>query len=546
MSPLRRVASMLVLLALLIGVSASPARTTAAGAVQPSDVVLAFDFSASMQEDGKNVDTSSALRTLAERIPAYTDDIISSDITVHLIWFRGDAVAVPGCEVIHLDTQPKVSMFADCLNEVAAVYSEGPKVWQAKVGDLAGTNYEAAFERAITLLAQGTTQRPAIIFFTDGEHTGVGGKAPKDQEWFSRIQENLTNLPSRAVLPVGLGVTGAAVSVLEELRDQTNLPACPASGSGTISWGNVTFKTGRDAGLRVAEAFAAVTCVNVDLPPPPPTVPDAPQPPAVSGGDGSGSVTVEPPASNGSQISGYQHECIPTNGGDAVIAQSTLPEAQVGGLQNGDEYRCRSAAVNEVGQGDWSEASSAFTPCSGLLGCNPWMIPLLLLLLLLALLAAIALAIWAWRQRTRGYVVASVTGFPQVSLLRGPKTGMSFVSSSTPSEVDGLRRDIQSTSHVAIENLGGGRFKWTDRATSGISEAGQPFTVTDPTGTQREVKLRAFGGRPKNVQTTVSVPGAAGASTTATWGSGGSSDGWGEGGSGWDGGGSSSSGGGWG
>jgi len=174
------------------------------------------------------------------------------------------------------------------------------------------------------------------------------------------------------------------------------------------------------------------------------------------------------------------------------------------------------------------------------------MIPLLLLLLLLALLAAIALAIWAWRQRTRGYVVASVTGFPQVSLLRGPKTGMSFVSSSTPSEVDGLRRDIQSTSHVAIENLGGGRFKWTDRAASGIAEPGQSFTVTDPTGTQREVKLRAFGGRPKNVQTTVSVPGVAGASTTATWGSGGSSDGWGGGGSGWDGGGSSSSGGGWG
>jgi hypothetical protein len=60
------------------------------------------------------------------------------------------------------------------------------------------------------------------------------------------------------------------------------------------------------------------------------------------------------------------------------------------------------------------------------------------------------------------------------------------------------------------------------------------------------VTLRAFGGRPKNVQTTVSMAGAAGTSTTATWGSGGSSDGWGGGGSGWDGGGSSSSGGGWG
>jgi hypothetical protein len=176
------------------------------------------------------------------------------------------------------------------------------------------------------------------------------------------------------------------------------------------------------------------------------------------------------------------------------------------------------------------------------------MLPLLLLLLLLALLAAIALAIWAWRQRTRGYVVASVAGFPQVSLLRGPKTGMSFVSGIDPNAVDGLRRDIQSTSHLGIENLGGGRFKWKDRTggKDGIAEPGQSFTVTDPTGTAREVKLRAFGGRPKSVQTTVSMAGAAGASTTATWGSGGSSDGWGGGGSGWDGGGSSSSGGGWG
>jgi hypothetical protein len=169
------------------------------------------------------------------------------------------------------------------------------------------------------------------------------------------------------------------------------------------------------------------------------------------------------------------------------------------------------------------------------------MIPLLLLVLLLLLLAAIAFAIWALRQRTRGYVVASVSGFPQVSLLRGPKTGMSFVSSSSPSEVDGLRRDIQSTSHLGIENLGGGRFKWIDRVGSGtgIAESGQSFTVTDPTGTPREVKLRAFRVRPKHG----TVCGAR-ASATATWDSGNSSDGW--GGSGWDGGGSSSSGGGWG
>ena len=542
MSPLRRVASMLVLLALLIGVASSPSRTTAAGGIEPSDVVLAFDFSASMKEDGKNVDTASALKTLAENIPNYTNDIITSKITVHLIWFRGSAVPVPRCEELLLNSAEQVQRFAQCLDDIASQYRTSPKEWQT-IGTVPGTNYEAAFKKAVDLLYGGTTDRPAIIFFTDGDHTNSDGKAPKDKIWLENINGYLDRLRDKAVLPVGLGVTSEAESDLVVLRDQSDLAPCPGKAGGSISWPTVAFNTGKEAGQRVADAFAAVTCVSVNVKP---KAPEAPEPPAVSGGDSSASVTVEKPAENGSPISGYQHECIPTNGGDAVSAESTLPEAQVDGLQNGDEYRCRSAAVNGVGQGDWSEASSAFTPCSGLLGCNPWMIPLLLLLLLLALLAAIALAIWAWRQRTRGYVVASVTGFPQVSLLRGPKTGMSFVSSSTPSEVDGLRRDIQSTSHVAIENLGGGRFKWTDRATSGIAEAGQSFTVTDPTGTQREVKLRAFGGRPKNVQTTVSVPGAAGTSTTATWGSGGSSDGWGGGGSGWDGGGSSSSGGGWG
>ena len=548
MSLFRRVTGVASLALILFSASFTPASTKAAGGIEPSDAVLAFDFSASMQEDGKNIDTSVSLLTLAERIPAYTDAIIANEIIVHLVWFRGDAVPVPGCEVIQLSTASKVVEFAECLRQVASVYKKGPSEWRNQVGEASGTNYEAAFTEAISLLAQGGTSRPAIIFFTDGEHTGIGNSAPSDKQWLQRIIQNLGSLDPKAVLPVGLGVTGEALEVLEELRDETNLPGCPGSASGIIDWSTVSFPNGKKAGDSVADAFAAVTCVKVNEPPPPPTVPDAPQPPSVSGGDGTADISVEEPSDNGSPISGYVYECIPTGGGETVSASNTLPEVQVDGLQNGDEYRCRAAAENEVGPGGWSEASGAFTPCSGLFGCNPWLLPLLLLLLLLLLFAAAALAIWAWRQRTRGYVVASVVGFPQVNLLRGPKTGMSFVSSASPSDVDGLRRDIQVTSHLAIENLGGGRFKWTDRAGggSGIAEPGQSFTVTDPTGTQREVKLRAFGGRPKNIQTTVALAGAAGASTTATWGSGSSSDGWGGGGSGWDGGGSSSSGGGWG
>ena len=546
MSPLRHVASVLLALVVSASLLGSVSIVRAAGGIQPSDVVLAFDFSASMKENGKNIDTASALNTLAERIPSYTNDIIASEIIIHLVWFRGSATPVPGCESLTLDDQAAVNSFADCLNKVARAYKTGPSEWKRNVPGSNGTNYSAAFDKSISLLAGGSTDRPAIIFFTDGEHTGEQATAPDGRKWLDDILANTQNLlPKRAVLPVGLGVAGDAVGYLEELRDLTNLSNCPNNGSGVIDWNTVSFPTGTIAGNRVADAFAAVTCVDINQEP---AVPDAPEAPSVTGGDGSGTVSVEQPSENGSPISGYEYECIDEAGGNTVTASSKDPEVTVDGLENGDEYRCRAAAVNGVGPGAWSEPSSAFTPCSGLFGCNPWLIPLLLLLLLLLLLAAIALAIWAWRQRTRGYVVASVVGFPQVNLLRGPKTGMSFVSSASPSDVDGLRRDIQSTSHLAIENLGGGRFKWTDRAGggSGIAEPGQSFTVTDPTGTQREVKLRAFGGRPKNIQTTVALAGAAGASTTATWGSGSSSDGWGGGGSGWDGGGSSSSGGGWG
>jgi hypothetical protein len=532
---------------LLFSASFTPAPTNAAGGIEPSDVVLAFDFSASMKEDGKNIDTAKALRELAQNIPIYENDIIESKIIIHFILFRGDADTTPGCEEIVLDSSSKVQRFAKCLEQVATRYQDGPKVWQQEVGKSSGTNYEAAFSEAISLLEDGGTKRPAIIFFTDGDHTGTAGRIPKEKTWLERILDNLIRLDQRAVLPVGLGVSAEAEADLSALRDTTNLPACPGldNAAGRIDWNKVVFDSGKEAGQRVADAFAAITCVEVNKKA---SVPDAPQPPSVSGGDGSADVAVEQPADNGSPISGYVYECIPTSGGETVSASNTLPEVQVDGLQNGDEYRCRAAAENGVGPGGWSEASGAFTPCSGLFGCNPWLIPLLLLLLLLILLAAIAFAIWAWRQRTRGYVVANVAGFPQVNLLRGPKTGMSFVSSSSPSDVDGLRRDIQSTSHLAVENLGGGRFKWTDRARSesGIAEPGKSFTVTDPSGTQREVTLRAFGGRPKNIQTTVSLANAAGASTTATWGSDRGSDGWGGGGSGWDGGGSSSSGGGWG
>ena len=105
MTLLRRAISVFALAILLFSASAIPASTNAAGGIKPSDVVLVFDFSASMQHDAKNLDTAISLRTLADRIPRYADDIIANEIIVHLVWFRGEAVPVPGCGRIQLNSE---------------------------------------------------------------------------------------------------------------------------------------------------------------------------------------------------------------------------------------------------------------------------------------------------------------------------------------------------------------------------------------------------------------------------------------------------------
>ena len=513
----------------VFGMSFAP-RATAANGIEPSDVVLAFDFSASMAEAGKNIATASALDVLAERIPKYKDDILASDITVHLVVFRGDASSLPGCQTIQLASLERINDFADCLSTIANLYRDGKQAWKSQVGASSGTNYEAAFSSTVSILSGGTASRPAIIFFADGEHNPGDGSSTAG--WLDRVIANIDTLPARGVLPVGLGVKGKAKVALEKLRNEGNLLVCPGYEANSL-WKEVAFSNGQIAGDRVAAAFARVTCVHVDEPP---AAPSAPQPPSVSAGDGSVVASVEPPASNGSPISGYQWECNSVAGGATVSAESTLPETTISGTENGQEYKCRASATNGVGTGPWSESSSSVSPCSGLLGCNPWMLPLFLLLLLLLLLLALALLLWYLRARKRLYVVASTSGFPEVGLLRGPKTGMSFVSSMNPAEVDGVRRDIQSTANVGIENLGGGKFKWVDRigGTSGTVEQGATFSVNDPSGTPRQIRLREYWTNPK-ISSSVSSASV----SSAAWGSSSSTGGD----SGWDN--SSSAGGGW-
>ena len=631
----------------LVGSSVAPAARAAGSGVEPSDVVFVFDFSGSMYVGGtksKAKATASALDQLAVQIRAIKLKLKQTDLKVHMIHFADDAAPVPGCETITASTSEGVEIFAKCLEYVADEYRGTEDEWLNLGIDInGGTNYAAAFDAAFAFLKSNKNDRPAVVFFTDGEN--LPGNKPAAPGWIEDIVESAksADVTPRAILPVGLSISKAkAVNSLLELYDKgTDLKKCAESGPGQrISWPKVNFPTAKSAADAIAQAFSRVACIDIltpdsptsataitdgsstsvtwgDLPagsipadgfkvtcgtetvdagagetsatvptgdanecsvrsvaidetgesvpsnsPRKATVirpPQPPQKPSVSPGDSSIGAETKPgegadgkPADGGAPISGYKWECTDVaTGQPAATAESGGAQTSITGVSNGSEYTCSATAINKAGESKPSEQSDSVKPCGGFFECNPWALPLLILLLIAAAIAAALLAAYLARQRTRGYVVANIDSYPSVNLNRGPHTGFSFVSTTADGAIDGLQRDIRSTANVAIQNLGGDRFKWTDRTTgtSGVVERGETFTIGDPKGGVHQVRLRSFGNRPKGTPTSVSWGSSAGEAGSSEWGGGGSATaGWGGTSSGWDDPGSSGStgGGGWG
>lgn len=614
----------------LVGSSVAPAARAAGSGVEPSDVVFVFDFSTSMR-GSKAANTAKSLDLLAAQILGIEQKLMKSGPSVHMLHFADEVASVPDCEVISVTTKAGVKKFSDCLKAVATEYRGTLNQWIALDIDVeGGTNYGVAFEAAFKILAVKKVNRPAVVFFTDGENLPAD-KQPQPG-WIADIVDEGTaqGITPRAILPVGLSITKtSAQKDLAELYDQgTNLTKCGGtSAEQRISWPRVNFPNAKSAADAIIQAFSRVACVDILTPDAPTKVeaitdgssttvtwgdlpagsipsdgyqvtcgseapvsvgkndrsatvptgtadtcsvasvaidetgqempsndpreatvvrpPSPPQKPSVSPGDSSIGAETKPgegadgkPADGGAPIDGYKWECTDVATGQPVAsAESTGTEATVTGVSNGSEYTCSATAVNKAGESKPSEQSDSVKPCSGLLGCNPWVLPLLILLLIAAVIAAVLFALWLWRERTRGYVTAIIDGHPAFNLNRGPQTGLSFVSTSADGVINGAQRDIQSTAHVSIQNLGGDRFKWSDRTTgtSGVVERGGTFSVGDPTGGTHQVRLRAFYSRPKNMSTSVywgtdpigggsESPWGAGSAPTAGWGS--TSTGW--------------------
>ncbi|NBX29036.1 fibronectin type III domain-containing protein, partial [bacterium] len=139
-------------------------------------------------------------------------------------------------------------------------------------------------------------------------------------------------------------------------------------GDGT-SPGTTARVTGLVNGTAYRFRVAAVTSFGTGIfsaessPVTPAGLPGVPTTPVAEAGDGQVSLSWSSPADNGSPVSGHAVE-YSSNGGATWtrISVGSSPTTTVTGLTNGTGYLFRVAAVNEIGQGQFSAASAVATP----------------------------------------------------------------------------------------------------------------------------------------------------------------------------------------
>jgi hypothetical protein len=348
------------MLTILGGIAPQSARAAA----DPSDVVLVFDFSASILRDETNRNRfAAALEGIAARVDAITADLVAGDATVSIVGFATKAADYPSCVDLRLLQSPSaVAKFAGCLRSVATVYRKGGT---SAITRLVGTdtNYVAAMQRAAVHLPADSV-RPALILFTDGRHDVPGVPVTRVQPTRDQL---FGNRPAFALLPVGMGLDPKLRSDLtrglEQLRIVKGIPAC-VSGS-TFQWPTVTFQTAAAAGNAVGVALQDATCTFTVAPTPTPIPTPPPQLAplvnfSIDAGDGTATIhwASAPAASAVLPVTDFQARCRPAAGGDYVTSSegsSTDTSATISCLTNGSPYQCEVAAVS-------GQVVGAFTP----------------------------------------------------------------------------------------------------------------------------------------------------------------------------------------
>ena len=475
-----------------------------------SDVVLVFDFSASILEDAANRNRfATALEGIAARVDATSADLIAGDATVTLVRFATRAADQPGCADLKLLNSPAtVTQFATCLRTVATAYRKGltPALTKAIGID---TNYVAAMEQAAIHLPADAV-RPAMILFTDGKHDVKGVPASQVPIALNRLFG--TRSPF-ALLPVGMGLDpkerGALEAGLLSLRIVRNMPAC-VSGA-VFDWPTVVFQTPDEAGNAVGVALQDATCTFTvaptptpsPSPTPSPTPAPSPTPLALPGAPGKPSVQplnravqISVAPLDGAQVAGYHYECSGDGGGTwpatADTTSADSPTTQVGNLTNGVSYVCRAFAENATGLSDASPLSDSVMPCGSTIQCNPAILPILGILGFVAALGLLAVFIAFFRDRGQGYVVVVVDVIHTANLGHGRRLGIRFIRPPHSRAVTDIVPDRSSKADIRIRQKRGDRFEVIDKAGKHVTQSGEPIVLVDSLGTRHEIVLRAF------------------------------------------------------
>lgn len=346
--------------------------SVAAAEPDPSDVVIVFDFSASILNDRTTRNQfAAAIGQIADRVDATSADLVAGDATVSIVQFASRARDWPKCANLKLlNSQAAVTQFGSCLRSVAAAYRKGRNAGLTRlIGD--DTNYVAAMNRAAVHLPADSI-RPAMILFTDGRHDVPGVPASQVQPTFQRLFGSRTPF---AFLPVGMGLDpalrGPLAAGLERLRVIREMPACV---SGAIfDWPQVVFQTAAEAGNAVAVALQEATCTFTAGPAPSPT--PTPTPAAAPGpvgnirltpGDGRIDLVWTFAAAGGVPPVDFAARC--RAGAEAPWIESTEgvsldAKTTVEGLTNGTAYQCEVAAIGAGdATGPWSPAGATVTP----------------------------------------------------------------------------------------------------------------------------------------------------------------------------------------
>jgi hypothetical protein len=249
MSPLRRAASALLALGFALGAftaSPAPVRAEESGAGL-SATVFAFDFSGSIFCYANGAPDASCKnpinKALSEAVGALADEISLNakkytEREFDFLVTRFGSASRGSVSVCKGNTSTETALLISCLKEVASLYLKPSS-------QLGGT----AFTPELELLDGYSGQRCGLIIFTDG--------TPEDKS----EAEAIASTSDCAILPVA---TGPGDIDQEYLRDitSTELETIAGCSDQPFEWPEVYFDTAQDAAIAIRTALNKVACLQ--------------------------------------------------------------------------------------------------------------------------------------------------------------------------------------------------------------------------------------------------------------------------------------------